>query len=420
MLKLRGAADRRIVWLIAAVVVASGVTLSLYSCTAPPPRRGPATGPVIPLVTTTTMPLPAQLPPVPHYDTAPLLRVWLSDLPSEPTVMVRGPCRLQERGSTAVTTLPRLASAKVRLVSGGFKLGAESYMTTALDIRPDEGSALFVNNTLYSGAIRIIRGSDAPAIINLIDVESYLLGVLGSEMPRDWPAEALRAQAVAARSYALGMAHDRAAAEWDMVSTVEDQVYDGGRGGPAVESAVAATAGQVLLHDNQFFPAFFHSTCGGRTDNPSVALGRPEYDFLEGVECPWCAASPYARWQARLNRWELARRLTAAGIEVRSSISAVQVVEPADGLERAVKLVYDGGEKQVTMADFRRAVGRMVIKSGRFECAGDGDVFRFEGRGLGHGAGMCQYGARGMAEAGKPWREILAYYYRNTVVAKIY
>jgi len=406
---------------LALIFLACGIALVLHSCAQPPPpRRGPVAGPVIPLVTTTTMPLPAKLPPAPHYDTAPLLRVWLSDLPAEPTVMVRGPCRLQERGSPLATTLPRLGPVKVLLISGGFNLGAESYMTTALDIRPDEGSALFVNNTLYFGAIRIIRGSEAPAIINLVDVESYLLGVLGSEMPRDWPAEALRAQAVAARTYALSMTHDRAAAEWDLMSTVEDQVYDGGRAGPAVERAVAATAGQVLLHDNRLFPAFFHSTCGGHTDKPSVALGRPEYDFLEAVECPWCAASPHTRWQARLNRWEITRRLTAAGIEVKSSISAVQVIEPAGGLERAVKLVYDGGEKQVTMADFRRAVGRMVIKSGRFECIGDGDVFQFEGRGLGHGAGMCQYGVRGMAEAGKSWQEILSQYYRNTTVEKIY
>jgi len=408
----------------ALAALACGATLALYSCyEPPPPPRGFGVGPIIPLVTTTTtttVPPRAELPPVPHYDAAPLLRVWLSDLSAEPTVMVRGPCRLQERGSATVTTLPRFGPAKVRLISGGFKLGAESYMTTALEIRPEEGSALFINNILYSGAVRIIRGSDVPAIINLIDVESYLLGVLGSEMPRDWPAEALKAQAVAARSYALSMARDRAATEWDMVSTVEDQVYDGGRAGRAVESAVTATAGQVLLHDNQFFPAFFHSTCGGHTEKPSVALGKPEYDFLEGVECPWCAASPHARWQARVNRWDLARRLTAAGVEVNASLSEVRVIEPSGGLERKIELVYDGGEKQVTITDFRRAVGRMVIKSGRFESSRSGDVFQFEGRGLGHGAGMCQYGAKGMAEAGKTWREILSHYYQNTAMEKLY
>lgn len=334
--------------------------------------------------------------------------------------MVRGGCGLQARGSAEVKSLPRLGPAKVTLVSGGFKIGADVFMTTALDIRPDEGASLFVNNKLYSGALRIIRGSNAPALISIVDAESYLLGVLGGEMPSTWPEEALRAQAVAARTYALNMRQERASAEWDLMSTVDDQVYDGGRIAASVRGAVAATRGRVMLHENRLFPAFFHSTCGGRTDKPSVALGRKEYDFLEGVECGYCASSPSFRWQARLSRWEIAKRMTAAGADVESTITSIQVVEPGDGAERAVKVVYDGGERLLPMSEFRKAAGRMVIKSGRFDCVATDDTFEFSGRGLGHGAGMCQYGAKGMAEAGKTWQEILAHYYRNTGIESAY
>ena len=108
-----------------------------------------------------------------------------------------------------------------------------------------------------------------------------------------------------------------------------------------------------------------------------------------------------------------------AGSQV-GAITGVSAEEGDSRTGRMVKLVWPGGQALVPIVDFRRAVGRMEIQSGKFQCRADGDGFQFTGRGFGHGAGMCQYGCRGMARAGRLYREILMYYYRNTAIGKLY
>jgi stage II sporulation protein D len=182
---------------------------------------------------------------------------------------------------------------------------------------------------------------------------------------------------------------------------------------------VAATRGEVLLHEGGLFPAFYHSTCGGHTETPGRALGKPEYDFLEGVPCGFCTDSSHYEWQTTLSAADLVAKLTAAGIAV-SAITSVTAEEGDPRTGRLVKLGWLGGRTLVSVVDFRRAVGRMAILSGKFQCSDEGGDFRFTGRGFGHGAGMCQYGARGMARAGRMYREILMHYYRNTEIGKLY
>ena len=182
---------------------------------------------------------------------------------------------------------------------------------------------------------------------------------------------------------------------------------------------MTATRGEVLLHDGGVFPAFFHSTCGGETESPGKALGKPEYDFLEGVPCGFCADSPHYEWQTTLSAADLVSKLRAAGIAV-GAVTAVSAEEGDSRTGRTVKLVWPGGRALVPIADFRRAVGRMAIQSGKFQCRAEGDGFLFTGRGFGHGAGMCQYGCRGMARAGRLYREILMHYYRHTRIGKLY
>ena len=256
-------------------------------------------------------------------------------------------------------------------------------------------------------------------VLVVLDVERYLPSVLGGEMPADWPAEALKAQAVAARTLAIFYRLQRAAFEYDVTSTVEDQVFSSGKARPSIAEAVADTAGVVLLHDGGLFPAFYHSTCGGETESPGKALGKPEYDFLEGVPCGFCADSSHYEWKATLSAAELESKLRAAGIAV-SAITEVSAEEGDARTGRMVKLAWPGGPTLVPIVDFRRAVGRMVIQSGKFQCRAEGDDFRFTGRGFGHGAGMCQYGARGMARAGRLYREILMHYYRNCAIGRLY
>ena len=302
---------------------------------------------------------------------------------------------------------------------GGIRLGEVNYKCSSLEIEAESGGQVRIGGRGYPGTIRLLRSGDRLTVIVVLDGERYLQGVVGGEMPADWPVEALKAQAVAARTLAVFYHLQRAAFDYDLTSTVEDQVYASAKPKPSVAEAVAATRGEVLLHDGGLFPAFYHSTCGGHTESPGRALGKPEYDFLEGVPCGFCADSPHYEWQATLSAVELAARLLAAGISV-GAVTDVTAEEGDSRTGRLVKLNWPGGRTLISIVDFRRAVGRMAILSGKFQCRDEGGDFRFTGRGFGHGAGMCQYGCRGMARAGKLYREILMYYYRNCSIGKVY
>jgi len=350
----------------------------------------------------------------------PLVRVWLAGLPQEPTISADGPVRIEPAdGASGARLLPRLDPVKVSLAPEGIRLGDDLFPCAALDVRPDDGEPVQVEGRAFGGFIRLLAAGGRLAVINVLDVESYLEGVLGSEMPYYWPAEALKAQAVAARTYALYYCRTRADSPWHLRSTVEDQVYKGGARARSIREAVRATRGEVLLHEGRLFPAFFHSTCGGATESPGKALGKPEFDFLQGVTCPFCRRSPHRFWRSVIGAEDLADRLMAAGVEVGRPIRSVEAVVTEEG-GRAVRVTWPEGEVVVPIVDFRRAVGRMRVKSGKFRARREGEEFVFRGRGLGHGAGMCQYGARGMAEAGYTYDSILAHYYRNTELKRLY
>jgi stage II sporulation protein D len=385
------------------------------SAVPPPTAEEPALPPARP-------PTPPALPAIivpPKLDRPPMLRLWLSDAPATPEISCAGPCRVTAFPGEQATRHTRLAAAEAVSVPGGIRIGDMTCPCSSLEIEAEAGGQVRVGGRGYPGTVRLLRSADRVTVIVALDLERYLPGVVGGEMPADWPAEALKAQAVAARTVAIFYHLQRAALEYDLTSTVEDQVYAAGKAKPSIVEAVAATRGEVLLHDGGLFPAFYHSTCGGETESPGKALGKPEYDFLEGVPCGFCADSSHYEWQATLSAADLAAKLNAAGIAV-GAITAVRAEEGDSRTGRMVELVWPGGPTLVPIADFRRAVGRMVIQSGKFQSSAEGDDFRFTGRGLGHGAGMCQWGCRGMARAGRFYREILMYYYRNTAIEKLY
>ncbi len=355
----------------------------------------------------------------PRYTRAPAVRVWLSCAPAEPVIHVAGPCRIVPREGAA-RRVASLGPVRVRPAPGGFKLGNDFYKSSGFVIEPEGPTPIRIENSRYPGTLRVLRSGDAITLINALDVETYLRGVLGSEMPASWALEALKAQAVAARTYVLFFCRERAAFEWDVTSTVEDQMYSGGAVQPSVSEAVRQTSGQALLHRNRLFPAFYHSTCGGSTETPGRALGKPEYDFMGSATCAYCAPSKHYTWSGRLSGADLAARLRKEGIAVVAPVREIAPTQvPSDG-ERAVRIVYGGGDVTLSMIDFRRIAGRSLVRSGRFECRREGGDFVFTGRGFGHGAGMCQYGAKGMADAGRSYREILAHYYGQTRIEKLY
>lgn len=263
------------------------------------------------------------------------------------------------------------------------------------------------------GAVEVRRTGAGFSVINELSLEDYLLGI--SEVPTSWPAEAQRAQAIAARTYAvheiLRRAPALAAAGADLCATDSCQVYAGlakerRPGADAWSGAVMATVGQVLLHRDAPILAKYSSTNGGR----SVAGGLP---YLRAIDDPDDAISPYHRWRSRVALSDLAGVLAVPGpvTEVHRVADLVDTRwVAADGSEGVVSL---------SVADFRNRLNELpkpidlplVVPSTRFALATDGDALVIDGIGWGHGVGMSQFGALGKALRGMRAADILASYY---------
>jgi stage II sporulation protein D len=260
-----------------------------------------------------------------------------------------------------------------------------------------------------------VRVSTDPEEIRELRLEDYVAGVVGGEMPARFPAEALKAQAVAARSYALTRKVEAQAANrrWDISTGVLAQVF--AHANPAARAAAEATTGEVLVHGMEPVEAYFHAACGGHTEAGLPALGR-DLPYLASVACGRCGAAPRARWRVTLPAAEVGR---AAGL--RRAASELRVTgRTASG--RAERVEIAAGARKVTLpaTDLRQRLGYARLPSLDFEVRPASGAFELEGRGLGHGAGLCQWGAAGMAREGIGYREILLHYYPGTEVTRMY
>ncbi|MNX35437.1 Amidase enhancer precursor [compost metagenome] len=262
----------------------------------------------------------------------------------------------------------------------------------------------------YPGGLRVRVESGKLVLLNEVPLESYVAGVVSGEMPENWPLPALRAQAVLARTLALrGGDH----AKYALCDLTHCQVYAGERRPEAVHVALE-TRGHVLTYRGSLIQPLFHSTCGGeRVSNATIFGGAPLPYLQEGLD-PYCADSPHAaRWTVRVLESELSRALGLPRVE------AVQVLSRSEG-GWVAQLSVDG--RQMTGYRFWQAVGRELgwgmLKSMRFAVRREGNAYVFEGQGLGHGVGLCQWGAKGQAERGIPYARILASYFPGTAIAR--
>jgi stage II sporulation protein D len=263
--------------------------------------------------------------------------------------------------------------------------------------------------------IRVLVRAD-PEEIRELRLEDYVAGVVSGEMPASFPAEALKAQAVAARSYALTRKIEAQAADrrWDIGTGVLAQVFAGAATPPA-RAAAEATAGEVLVHGMEPVEAYFHAACGGRTEGGMAALGR-DLPYLASVECGHCERAPGAHWTAAVSAAELGKAAGLGGPATNARI----VTRSATGRAERVEVTRGARSATIAASDLRQRLGFQTLRSLAFEVHLAGDVFRFEGRGQGHGAGLCQWGAAGLAREGKSYRDILLHYYPGAEVVRMY
>jgi stage II sporulation protein D len=265
------------------------------------------------------------------------------------------------------------------------------------------------------------RASQLPDgnVVNTLSLEQYLYSVVPREMTPAWPAAALQAQAVCARTYVLQRSNPRR--DYDVTPSELDQVYGGyGNETPLGRAAVDASAGMVLRYGNAFAQVLYSSCCGGHTEASSDAWGGPPFAYLGGVLCTTCTDSPYYRWHREL---ELSQIAAPFGDEV-ASIGALRTlaVGDRDASGRAREIVLQGtrGSERVRGSTFRLRVGPRVLPSlllTKIDATAEApERVVIEGGGLGHGVGLCQWGARGLALAGASVTDILKFYFPGTVI----
>ncbi|MEM1117512.1 MAG: SpoIID/LytB domain-containing protein [Bacteroidota bacterium] len=267
---------------------------------------------------------------------------------------------------------------------------------------------------LGSLSVRAVRGR--LEIVNVVPVEDYVASVVASEYPFTEPA-GIEAQAVLARTYALRRAGSRRT--YDVDDHTGSQVYRGeGVVTARARRAALATAGEVLTYGGDLAEAPYFSSSGGHTaNNEAVWRGAP-LPYLRGVPDPTDADSPHHRWTASVPRdvvhqalsRHLGRRVTRLEIGQQSPNGRVVTVRLGGGGTAS------GGDVRTAVNAVR---GARTIRSTHFRIRSDGGRYVFEGRGFGHGVGMSQYGARGLARQGLSHRAILAHYFRGTSIARL-
>jgi stage II sporulation protein D len=269
--------------------------------------------------------------------------------------------------------------------------------------------ALFVMGTQYTGNIDVWKGDGGLYIINELPLEEYIKDVVAAEIPLDWDMEALKAQAVVSRTYALYQKRMNGNPFYHVASSVLHQVYRGKNPDVRIAYAVSATKDEILSFNGKPIEALYHSTCGGMTENPEDVFGK-KYPYLKAVESV-CDLSPYSKWERRIPLNEIEDALNISGIKdiaVKSRTSTNRV--------RQISIRTSSGVTAINATDLRKALGWSRLPSTNFSITGDNETLVFEGTGYGHGVGLCQWGALEMAREGKSYRDILSFFYPGTVI----
>lgn len=274
--------------------------------------------------------------------------------------------------------------------------------------------------------VPVLKVWDAAAgTLTDMDVESYVAGVVAGEMKNDWPEEALKAQAILARTFVLKFCADKKS-KYDgadiSTDVSEAQAYAEGSVNDRVRAAVEQTRGQAMAYDGEFANAWFHAHAGGMTELPSVALeyrgGDPAYLKPTPSEESDRAPESAKAWSATFTKDEVSRACADAGVKIPGKIQSVELAEKgASG--RAKALIVNG--ERVSAPSFRIQIGANQLRSTLIDRVKvDGDKVTFEGRGYGHGVGLSQWGAYQLAEDGKSAQEIIQAYFPNVAIVKLW
>ena len=348
------------------------------------------------------------------------LRVGIQQGAKTVRVGASGNAVVTDGSGRTLGTLPPMLGF-VAQVQGG-QVVLHTFRGRDLWVRPTDNSFVFISDDWYRGRLRLVARPDGLLAVNHVPLEEYLYSVVGSEMYPFWPLEALKAQAVAARSFILFRLRRPADPDFDVGRTVTWQAYKGySRESDSTREAVTATTGQVVTYRGQIIEAVYHAASGGHTENVEDIWSAPR-PYLRGVP-DFDQEAPVYSWQKTFTQAELSRLLPGVG-QV-TSLTPVRTTPQGRVVE--MRVTGTTGTKTFTGSELRRLLD---LRSTLFQVTPTrGDVastnpvnapdgsFEFQGRGFGHGLGMSQWGAFGLAQRGYNYQQILQYYYQGTEIS---
>lgn len=286
-----------------------------------------------------------------------------------------------------------------------------------------KGEFLYLNGAPYRGALIVMRGKKGLAVVNDVPLEAYVAGIINNEISSKWHKDSLKVQAVIARTYALHQKKKRSSEPYHVEGTVMGQVYNGASAEDAASfEAVRSTDGEMLFYDGAPALTVYHSNAGGMTDS-SKEIWRSHHPYLVSVASEYDSKDAKFRWELEMPRAALGASLAKAGYSIGDVASITVDTKTTAG--RAKTIVIEdarGALIRLSAEDLRKALGYSVIRSAMFEVTvSDSEgLFVFKGKGSGHGVGLSQWGAKGMAEAGYSYKEILNHYYPGAQLVRAY
>jgi stage II sporulation protein D len=284
----------------------------------------------------------------------------------------------------------------------------------------NEDSTININGKNYRGNlyVSIQIGKNKFRVVNELDIEKYLYGVICKEISSSWPKESIKAQAVAARTYALKNIGRHKNQWFDLCDTTHCQVYGGlDSENPETNKIIDATRGEVLTYDGELAHIFYHGNCGGYTESVTNVWTSTTYvPYLKGRRCSYCKGGFKYDWEAYLSYDTMTNKLNNTGHKI-DEVKSVKIKSfTHSGRVKELSFRGEKGSIQLSGYEFREIMGYNLINSTKFEINNKKDGIKIIGTGSGHGVGMCQIGAKVMAEKGNTYLDILDFYFPGTKV----
>ncbi|MCG2725172.1 MAG: SpoIID/LytB domain-containing protein [Elusimicrobia bacterium] len=287
-------------------------------------------------------------------------------------------------------------------------------------ISPDGEERIIIGGHTYRGEIILhSSGEENLIIVENIPLEDYISGVLSFEMSPTWPIEALKAQAVASRTFALENLQPNKL--FDITAGVERQVYKGQQKvNSKITEAINSTKGEILTYKGKPFKTYFHSCCGGHTANNRIAWQGTDLEPLKGVKDPYCQNSKHYSWNLYISTKDLLTFIQKQG-STALRIRGMHILKKShSGRIIEIKFSTDKESFTVKAYDIRKYFGEADFKSTFItKISKQNHGYKIYGRGWGHGVGMCQEGAKSMAHRGMSYKKILRHYYPHSKLSNM-